>query len=91
MLLIFTGLTATLAHQGITRAFAKSEATYVLIFDYIRLPFTFILAFYLFHETASIWIWMGSFIIFISSTYIINREKVAGKKETTPVITATRI
>ena len=41
-------LTATLAHQGITRAFAKSEATYVLIFDYLRLPFTALFAFIFF-------------------------------------------
>ena len=90
-LLISTGLTATLAHQGITRAFAKSEATYVLVFDYLRLPFTALLAFYIFYETPSFSIFFGSLIIFISSIYIINREKVAGKKETTPVITAKRI
>lgn len=91
ILLIATGLTATLAHQGITRAFSTSEATYVLIFDYLRLPFTVLFAYYLFNEVAGIWIWAGSFIIFISSIYIINREKVAGKKETTPIITAKRI
>ena len=50
-LLISTGLTATLAHQGITRAFAKSEATYVLIFDYLRLPFTALFAFYIFRNS----------------------------------------
>ena len=85
------GYTATLAHQGITRAFAKSEATYVLIFDYLRLPFTALFAFYIFLETPTISIFLGSLIIFISSIYIINREKVAGKKETTPVITAKRL
>ena len=90
-LLVSTGLTATLAHQGITRAFAKSEATYVLIFDYLRLPFTALFAFYIFLETPTISIFLGSLIIFISSIYIINREKVAGKKETTPVITAKRL
>ena len=91
VLLISTGLTATLAHQGITRAFAKSEATYVLIFDYLRLPFTALLAFFIFLETPTISIFLGSLIIFISSIYIINREKVAGKKETTPIITAKRL
>ncbi len=91
LLLISTGLTATLAHQGITRAFAKSEATYVLIFDYLRLPFTAILAFYIFLEVPAITVFVGSLIIFISSIYIINREKAAGKKETAPVITAKRL
>ena len=91
LLLVGTGLTATLAHQGITRAFAKSDATYVLIFDYLRLPFTALFAFYIFHETPSISLFVGSLIIFISSIYIINREKVAGKKESTPIITAKRL
>ena len=91
ILLIGTGLTATLAHQGVTRAFAKSDATYVLIFDYLRLPFTAVFAFYIFYEVASIWIWIGSLVIFVSSIYIVNREKVAGKKETTPIITVKRI
>ena len=91
LLLVSTGLIATLAHQGITRAFSISEATYVLVFDYLRLPFTAILAFYIFYEIPSITVFIGSLIIFISSIYIINREKVAGKKETTPVITAKRI
>ena len=90
-LLISTGLSATLAHQGITRAFSQSEATYVLIFDYLRLPFTALLAFYIFNEIVSIWVWIGSLIIFISSIYIINREKFAGKKETAPIITAKQI
>ena len=30
-------------------------------------------------------------IIFVSSIYIVNREKVSGKKETTPIITAKRL
>ncbi len=91
LLLVSTGLIATLAHQGITRAFSISETTYVLVFDYLRLPFTAILAFYIFYEIPSVTVFIGSLIIFISSIYIINREKVAGKKETTPVITAKRI
>ena len=91
LLLVSTGLSATLAHQGITRAFAKSEATYVLIFDYLRLPFTALFAFYIFYERPSISLFVGSLIIFISSIYIINREKVAGKKESTPIITAKRL
>ena len=90
-LLVSTGLAATLAHQGITRAFAVSEASYVLIFDYLRLPFTALFAYYIFFEIPSIWVFLGSFIIFMSSLYIVNREKKAGKKETAPLITAKRI
>ena len=74
-LLISTGLTATLAHQGITRAFAQSEATYVLVFDYLRLPFTALLAFYIFYESPTFSVFFGSLIIFVSSIYIIKGKK----------------
>ena len=85
-LLIGTGLTATLAHQSIARAFALSDATYVLIFDYFRLPFTAVFAFYLFSEISSIWVWTGGLIIFVSSAYIVYREKQVGHKITNSII-----
>ena len=45
LLLISTGLTAFFAHICITKAFSFSDATFVLVFDYLRLPFTAVLAF----------------------------------------------
>ena len=86
LLLVATGLTATFAHQAITRAFALSDATYVLVFDYVRLPFTAVFAFYLFSELTSIWVWIGGFIIFFSSAYIVYREKRLGSRTTTSLI-----
>ena len=81
-LLIFTGFSAILAHLAITKAFTLSDATYVLIFDYFRLPLTAILAFYLFRETTNSSVWIGGLLIFFSSSYIISREKISEKKET---------
>ena len=64
ILLTSTGLTAFLAHICITKAFSYSDATFVLIFDYLRLPFTAIFAFLLFQEVTDFWIWIGGLIIF---------------------------
>ena len=50
ILLISTGLTAFLAHVCVTRAFSSSDATFVLIFDYLRLPITAILAFFIWRD-----------------------------------------
>ena len=77
--------------QRVLILFVTVEYFLVLIFDYLRLPFTALFAFYIFLELPTISIFLGSLIIFISSIYIINREKVAGKKETTPIITAKRL
>ena len=75
ILLMSTGLTAFLAHVCVTRAFSSSDATFVLIFDYLRLPVTAILAFFLFGEITSIWVWVGGLIIFLSSLYVAYRER----------------
>ena len=73
--LLSTGLTAFLAHICITKAFSYSDATFVLIFDYLRLPFTAVFAFLLFQEVTDFWIWIGGLIIFLSSTYVAYRER----------------
>ena len=90
-LLVSTGLTAFLAHICITKAFSSSDATYVLVFDYLRLPFTAVLAFFLFGEVTSFWVWVGGLIIFLSSVYVVYRERKSGKKESTSLITAKRL
>ena len=91
ILLISTGLTAFLAHIFITKAFSSSEATFVLVFDYLRLPFTAILAFILFGELTSFWVWLGGLIIFLSSIYVTYRERVKNITEKPSIITAKRL
>ena len=91
ILLISTGLTAFLAHVCVTKAFSSSDATFVLIFDYLRLPFTAIFAFILFKEITNFWIWTGGLIIFISSTYVAYRERKTSKVESTSLITVKRL
>ena len=86
-----TGLTAFLAHVCVTKAFSKSDATFVLVFDYLRLPFTAILAFILFEEVTDFWIWIGGLIIFLSSIYVAYRERKTNKKNSTSLITAKRL
>ena len=87
LLLVCTGLTAFLAHICVTKAFSSSEATFVLVFDYLRLPFTALLAFILFNETTSFWVWTGGLIIFLSSIYVAYREKESKTIEETSLLT----
>ena len=86
-----TGLTAFLAHVCITKAFSSSDATFVLVFDYLRLPFTAIFAFLLFQEVTDFWIWIGGLIIFLSSTYVAYRERKKSEQESTSLIAAKRL
>ncbi len=75
------GLSATLAHLALARAFAAADASAIVPFDYVRLPFTALFAFVLFGEVAEVWTWIGSAIIAGSAFYIARRESVLARKE----------
>lgn len=64
------------------RAFSIAEATVVAPFDYTRLIFSGILAFFLFAEIPSFWMVVGACIIVTSSLYIILREADLRKAKT---------
>ena len=91
LLLISTGLTAFLAHVCVTKAFSVSDATFVLVFDYLRLPITAVLAFFIFDETTNFWIWIGGLIIFLSSVYVAYRERSHKNKQPTSIFNAKRL
>jgi len=65
---------ATLAHIALTRAYAKADASAVVPFDYARLPFVAVIAYFVFGETSDLWTWVGAGIIAASSVYIARRE-----------------
>ena len=91
ILLSSTGLAATLAHQGMTRAFAIADSSYVLAFDYLRLPIIAIIGYIVFSEKPSIWVWIGSLIILLSSLYIMKREKINKAFDPPSIISSKRI
>ena len=68
------GLFATLAHQLLTRAYAKADASAVIPFDYARLPFIAVMAYAAFGEVPSVWTWPGAAIIAAAAIYIARRE-----------------
>lgn len=73
-LMVILGLLATLAHLALTRAYTKADASAIMPFDYARLPFIAIIAFFLFDETPDIWTWVGAAVIVVSAIYIARRE-----------------
>lgn len=68
------GLLATLAHLAMTRAFTYGDASAMIPFDYLRLPFVAFLGFLFFAETPSVWTWFGGAIIAAATIYITHRE-----------------
>jgi drug/metabolite transporter (DMT)-like permease len=68
------GLLATIGHQAMTRAFVATETSIVMSFDYARLPFVALIAWFAFGELPDIWTWVGAAVIVGASAYIAHRE-----------------
>ena len=74
MLMVALGFFAVVAHIFITRAYASADASAILPFDYSRLPFIAVLAYFFFGQTSDVWTWVGAAVIAASSLYIARRE-----------------
>ncbi|MDA1326183.1 MAG: DMT family transporter [Proteobacteria bacterium] len=67
-ILIAVGLTGSYAHYCQARSFGEADASAVMPFDFLRLPFSVLCAWWLFAESTHWWSWAGAMIIF-SATY----------------------
>ncbi|MEO3428050.1 DMT family transporter [Pelagibius sp. CAU 1746] len=80
---LFIGACAVTAHIFFTRAFARSDASAIMPFDYARLPFVAVIGFLLFDEVPDVWTWVGAAVIAGAAIYIAQREaRVARERPT---------
>ena len=63
------GLVGHVAVVSLTRAFASADASFVMPFDFLRLPFAALFGFVLFNEIPEIWVPIGGLLIFLSTYY----------------------
>lgn len=71
---ILFGAVGTAGHICLTRALTLSDATSVMPFDYLRLPYVAVIAYAAFGEIADIWVWLGGSLIAGSAIYAARRE-----------------
>ena len=74
--LVVLGLFGALAHVCYTRALAAADASLVVTFDYLRLPFSAAIAYVWFAEVPTMWTWLGAGVIAAATSYIAQRELV---------------
>lgn len=74
------GFIATVSHLCFTRGFSMADTTYLMPFDYVRLPFVAVLGWFAFGEATDIWTWIGAAIIAVSTIYVARREALARGK-----------
>lgn len=70
LILIGVGLFGSYAHYCQARSFGSADASAVMPFDFLRLPFSVTCAWFLFEEPTDLWTWFGAIIIFGSTYYI---------------------
>ncbi len=75
------GVVSALARQGIIRALAVGEASVVMPFNFLKLPFTVCLGFVFFAENPDLLTGIGAAVIFGSSYYIARREAALKARE----------
>lgn len=78
MWLMLIGLLATLNQQCLSRSLAAADATAVLPFLFMRLPFAAILGYLAFAEFPAFWVWIGGAIIFGAALYLAHGEARRG-------------
>jgi len=83
--LVALGVSASIGHLAMTRAFAVTDVTAVLPFDYLRLPFVAIIGFFVFTQVPDFMTWVGGAIIALASIYIAEREARLKRTAITPV------
>lgn len=74
LLLVLIGGLGTLGHRMLTAALKSADASYVMPFDFVRLPAVAALAWWLFGEVVDYWTWIGAGVIFGATVYITQRE-----------------
>jgi drug/metabolite transporter (DMT)-like permease len=82
------GFLAMVAHLALARSYAKADASAVMPFDYMRLPFIAAIAYLLYGEVADLWTWTGAAIIAGSAFYIARREATLARANKASVTAA---
>jgi drug/metabolite transporter (DMT)-like permease len=72
--LLWIGVVGTIGHLSMAQAFREADATAVLPFDFTRLIWASIIAYFAFGEIPDLWTWAGGFTIFAAVTYMAMRE-----------------
>ena len=72
---VLIAVSSTLSQLFLTQAYAKADMTLLLPFDFMRLVFTYLLAYLWFGEALDLWAWVGGAMIVASSVMIARHER----------------
>ncbi len=75
--LVLLGLTGISAHYALTHALAAADATFIMPFEFLRLPFVALIWFWVYSEDFELAVLIGAALIFAGNSYSLRRESRA--------------
>ena len=81
LMLSAIGALGTLSWLAMTRSIFLVDASAVVPFEFLRLPFAALVAYLWFAEVPSVWTWVGGAVIFATSIYIAQREAQVARQK----------
>ena len=84
LLVALMGFLGSFAHLMFTHSLKMSEVSIVMPFDFARLPFIIMMAWFIFDQSVDQWTIIGAAIVFASGVYIARREAQLNKRRAMP-------
>lgn len=78
--LVFIGFTGSIAQVSLSQALKETDPTIVMPFDFLKLLWATLMAFWLFGEIPDSYIWAGAAVIFSAGLYVAHRERAAARR-----------
>lgn len=75
VLLIFIGCAGTLAQLLLAEALKQADSTTVMPYDFLKLVWAALFGYFLFGQSADVFVWLGGILVFAAGTYVVYQER----------------
>jgi S-adenosylmethionine uptake transporter len=75
------GIISNISYKLIAEAYSKNDLSILQPFDFSRLIFTSLVAYFIFDEKLDIWVFVGSLIILFGLILIVKKKSVKSQKK----------
>jgi len=79
--IVLLGISGYAAHAFLIRSFAAADASFVIPFDFVRLPVAAVVGYALYAEGVDLWTWAGAVVIFAAVWYTTHVETRRGRRQ----------
>ena len=82
--IVLLGVFGYAAHALLIRSFAAADASFVIPFEFVRLPVAALFGYVLYREAPDVWTWVGAVVIFAAVWYTTHIETRRNRAQAKP-------